>query len=417
MTDDRFGRFKLRPRQHDVFRERDSKRFRVVIAGRRSGKTHEEVVELVYTAAEHTGRRVWYIAPTYRQARDIAWGSLRAMIPSAMIRGRPNERRLEIQLVCGSEIALKGADDPDSLRGPGLDFVAFDEFAWIAPYAWDVVRPMLADRHGRALFTTTPAGHNWAYDMYLRGRPGGDPDWQSWQYTTLEAGIVPAVEVEAARRDLDPRIFRQEYEASFETLQGRVYSNFDRTLNVDASLRDTGAEILVGMDFNVHPMSAVIAVRVADECHVIDALEVPSSNTEEVAAELRARYPGRRIIVCPDPSGKARKSSAPVGQTDFTILERSGFEVRSPEAAPPVVDRVNNVQAMLLAGNDRRRLKIHPRANQLIRCLDGLTYKAGTSQPDKTMGLDHLTDAMGYLLWSEFNVLNPDRTVIGYART
>jgi hypothetical protein len=132
---------------------------------------------------------------------------------------------------------------------------------------------------------------------------------------------------------------------------------------------------------------------------------VPSSNTEEVAAELRGRYPGRRIVVCPDPSGRARKSSAPVGQTDFTILERAGFTVRAGKNAPPVVDRINNVQAMLLAGNGRRRLLVHPKAHALVRGLDGLTYKEGTSQPDKTLGLDHITDALGYLLWQEFNVL------------
>jgi hypothetical protein len=269
------------------------------------------------------------------------------------------------------------------------------------------VRPMLADRQGRAIFTTTPAGHNWAYDLYMRGATG-EVGWKSWQYTTLDAGIVPADEVEAARRDLDPRIFRQEYEASFETLQGRVYSNFDRAANVRPDLSDTGGELLVGMDFNVHPMSCVIAVRAADECHVLDALEVPSSNTEEVAAELRGRYPGRRIVVCPDPSGRARKSSAPVGQTDFTILERAGFAVRAGKTAPPVVDRINNVQAMLLAGNGRRRLHVHPKAHALVRALDGLTYKEGTSQPDKTLGLDHITDALGYLLWQEFNVLQPN---------
>jgi hypothetical protein len=402
VTDERTVRYRLKPHQHDIFR--DPSRFRVVIAGRRSGKTHEVGVELATACAEAPNRRAWYIAPTYRQARDIAWGTFKAMIPASMVSGRPNESRLEIQLVNGSEIALKGADDPDGLRGPGLDFAAFDEFAWIAPYAWDVVRPMLADRQGRAIFTTTPAGHNWAYDLYMRG-VANEPGWKSWQYTTLDAGIVPADEVEAARRDLDPRIFRQEYEASFETLQGRVYSNFDRAQNVRPDLGDTGGELLVGMDFNVHPMSCVIAVRAADECHVLDALEVPSSNTEEVAAELRARYPGRRIVVCPDPSGRARKSSAPVGQTDFTILERAGFTVRAGKNAPPVVDRINNVQAMLLAGNGRRRLLVHPKAHALVRGLDGLTYKEGTSQPDKTLGLDHITDALGYLLWQEFNVL------------
>ena len=309
-----------------------------------------------------------------------------------------------MELANGAEIALKGADDPDRLRGPGLDFAALDEFAWINPYAWDVLRPALADRQGKALFTTTPAGFNWAYDTFLKGQEGED-GWRSWQFTTAEAGIVPLEEVEAAKRELDPRIFRQEYEASFETLQGRVYSNFDRELNVSEDAVDTGGDILIGQDFNINPMASVVAVRVGDECHVIDALEVPSSNTEEIAQEYKERYKGRRVIVCPDPSGKQRRSSAPVGQTDFTILKRAGFEVRAPAAAPLVVDRVNNVQALLCNAEGRRRLKVHPRAHALIRSLEGLTYKEGTSQPDKGLGLDHLADALGYLLWQEFNTL------------
>lgn len=394
--------FELQGLQGKVYRDRS--RFRVVVAGRRSGKTFGECLELYTAAAKKPAARCWYVAPTYRMARDIAWPTLKNIVSREHLAKSPNESQLRMELNNGSEIALKGADDPDRLRGPGLDFCALDEFAWINPYAWDVLRPALADRQGRALFTTTPAGFNWAYDLFRKGQEAVD-DWRSWQFTTREAGIVEEHEVDAARRELDPRIFRQEYEASFETLQGRVYSNFDRELNVSSEVQDTGGEILIGQDFNVNPMASVIAVRVADECHIIDAMEIPSSNTEEVAAEYSARYGGRRVIVCPDPSGKQRRTSSPVGQTDFTILKRSGFEVRAPKAAPAVVDRINNVQAMLCNAEGRRRLKIHPRAHGLIRALDGLTYKEGTSQPDKTLGLDHLVDALGYLLWQEFNAL------------
>ena len=392
--------YTLRPRQYEVFA--DPSRFRVVVAGRRSGKTFGDCVELTTHAAEKPGARCAYVEPTYKMAKDNAWKQIKSVIPRELV-ARTHEQDLTLTLVNGSEIVFLGADNPDRLRGPGLDFLVMDEFAWIDPRAWgEVLRPQLSDRLGRALFNTTPCGFNWAYDLYMRGVQGDD-GWRSWQYTTADAGIVPESEIEAARRDLDPRVFRQEYEASFETLSGRVYSNFDRLENV-GPVEDTGAELLVGMDFNVNPMSCVIAVRRVDECHVLDALEVQSSNTEEVAAELKRRYPTRRIVVCPDPAGNQRKTSAPVGQTDLTILQRNGFEVRAPKAAPPVVDRINNTQAMLLAADGRRRVKIHPRAHRLVRCLDGLTYKEGTSQPLKGE-LDHLPDALGYLLWSEFNVL------------
>ena len=394
--------FDLQGLQGEIYA--DPSRFRVVVAGRRSGKTFGECLALYTRAANKANARCWYVAPTYRMARDIAWPTLKSIVDRAHLAKPPNESQLRMELANGAEIALKGADDPDRLRGPGLDFAALDEFAWINPYAWDVLRPALADRQGKALFTTTPAGFNWAYDTFLKGQEGED-GWRSWQFTTAEAGIVPLEEVEAAKRELDPRIFRQEYEASFETLQGRVYSNFDRELNVSEDAVDTGGDILIGQDFNINPMASVVAVRVGDECHVIDALEVPSSNTEEIAQEYKERYKGRRVIVCPDPSGKQRRSSAPVGQTDFTILKRAGFEVRAPAAAPLVVDRVNNVQALLCNAEGRRRLKVHPRAHALIRSLEGLTYKEGTSQPDKGLGLDHLADALGYLLWQEFNTL------------
>lgn len=404
--------FTLSPPQWEVH-ESDA-RFRVLIAGRRMGKTHLACVELLTHAAAKQNANCWYVAPTYRMAKEIAWRQLKGMIPAGWLAAL-NETELSVRLVNGSMIGLRGADKPDSLRGVGLDFVVPDEFAWIDPAAWsDVLRPALADRGGRALFITSPAGYNWAYDLYLRGKEG-DPGWRSWQFTTLDGGRVSPEELEEARRTLDPRIFRQEFEASFETLQGRVYSNFDRGVHVDPSVADTGAEILVGMDFNVNPMSAVVAVRAGGECHILDALELPVSNTEEMAGEIRRRYPSRVVVVCPDPSGKARKTSAPVGQTDFTILQRAGFKVRAPNAAPLVVDRENNTQAMLRSADGRVRIRVHPQAKSLIRAWGGLTYKEGTSQRDKTLGLDHIADAADYLLWQEFNVLE-NRTATGITR-
>lgn len=195
---------------------------------------------------------------------------------------------------------------------------------------------------------------------------------------------------------------------------GRVYSNFKNKQwpagNIDESIEmPESGELIVGMDFNINPMSAIVGTRAVDEFLIHDAIEIDTSNTEEMAAELELRYPKHRIVVCPDPSGNQRRTSAPVGQTDFTILERHRFEVRAPRSAPLVVDRVNNSQQMYFdPETKRRRVRIHPRATALITALSNQTYKEGTKQPDKKSGFDHMCDAADYPLWQEFNVLEDD---------
>ena len=231
--------------------------------------------------------------------------------------------------------------------------------------------------------------------------------------TYLENPFCPAVvEAEAERlKAADPESYAHVWLGGyFLGGAGRVYSSFLARPwpagNVDEGIEDPGGTLLVGMDFNVNPMSAVVATRAVDECLIHDALEIDTSNTEEMARELRARYPDRHVVVCPDPSGSRRQTSAPVGQTDHTILKRFGFEVRAPRAAPPVVDRINNANAMY-ESEGRRRVRVHPRAEALLTGLGNLVYKEGTSQVDKASGFDHICDAADYLLWQEFNVLKP----------
>jgi hypothetical protein len=253
-----------------------------------------------------------------------------------------------------------------------------------------------------------------AVDKFFADRIAiGDPNLRMVEATYLDNPFLEPEAIQEAEDDkrTDPEMYEHVWGGGyFLGGSGRVYSSFlnrpwDKG-NIDESIVDMGGELLVGMDFNVNPMSAVVAQRAVDECEILAALQVPTSNTEEMAAELRRTYPNRRIIVCPDPSGKARKTSAPVGQTDFTILERAGFEIRSPSAAPPVVDRENNANAMYHDGkSERRRCRIHPDAKALITGLANLTYKEGTSQRDKKSGYDHICDAADYLLWQEFNVL------------
>lgn len=183
--------------------------------------------------------------------------------------------------------------------------------------------------------------------------------------------------------------------------KGRVYYRFTGA-NI-ADVKDPGdCDLLVGMDFNVDPMSACIAYRASDQLHVFKEIEIRDAGTEEMCQAIKARYPGRRIVVCPDPSGQQRRTSAPVGKTDLSILRSHGFQVSAPSSAPPVVDRINEVNTLCGGEGQPVRLFVNPRCRSLMRGLERLTYRPGTSVVLKTKGYDHMTDALGYMVHQEF---------------
>lgn len=377
---------------------RDTKRFRVVVAGRRFGKTHLAIREICYWAKD-PNKIVWYIAPTYRQAKNIVWRNLKNTLVDLKWTEKVNESELTIYLRNGSIISLKGADNYDSLRGVGLDGVVLDEFADIDAEAWyETLRPTLSDKQGKALFIGTPKGiGNWAYDLYQQYIE--DPaNWSSYTFTTIDGGNVPVEEIEQAKRDLDERTFRQEYLATFETFSGRIYHAFNRADNVKKYTGDLSNQMLyIGMDFNIDPMSAVIAVRYQDTIHIIDEIIMYSSNTYEMVKEIKARYPNNRITVFPDPAGAQRKTSAG-GATDILILQNSQFIVKAPAAHTQVRDRINAVNSRLRSASGQIHLYIDPKCKNTIDALERQVYKQGTSQPDKDGGYDHQNDAVGYMI-------------------
>ena len=382
------------------------KRFKVVVCGRRFGKTYLALPWLCHNAMTMGGVH-YYIAPSYVMARQIAWRLLKEIARDWIV--YKNESLLCAELIGGGMIYLKGAENKDSLRGVSLSSAVLDEFAFMDRDVWDmVIRPATSDRQAPVMFITSPAGWNWAKELYDYALSGDDPNWGAWTYTTAQGGNVKPEEIEASRRELPPRVFAQEYLASFETLANRVYSNFDRTIHVTQNLAtlDSTREIYVGIDFNVSPITAAVCVKVVDQLHVIDEIVIDNSHTQELASEIKARYPNHKIRAYPDPAGRQRKTSAG-GKTDFAILEQSGFAVYAPSAHPPVADRINEVQAMLLNAKGERRLFVHPRCKEVIRSMDGLTYKKDTSMPDKSLGLDHITDALGYLVHYEFPIHRP----------
>lgn len=382
---------------------KSNKRFRVLVTGRRFGKTTLSIRELARFASK-PDQEVWYVAPSYRMAKSIVWRKLKKKLNSLNWVERANESELSIELKNGSRICLKGADNYDSLRGVGINFLIMDEFADIDPEAfYEVLRPTLSDTNGAALFVGTPKGTgNWSYDMFNMAQE--DPsDWDSFTYTTVDGGFVSPEEIEAAKSLLDKRTFAQEYLASFITTGNRIWYNFTRDESVKQWDQPVPNTLYVGMDFNIDPMSAVIFARVKDTIYAIDEIEIYSSNTDEMVDELKQRYPNKHITVYPDPASRQRKTSAG-GLTDLKILQNAGFVVKAPNSHNPVRDGINAVNSKLMNAKDERSFFVDPRCRRLIECLDRHSYKEGTSQPDKDSGYDHLADAMRYYIDYEFPV-------------
>ena len=376
---------------------KDPARFRVVVAGRRFGKTHLAIRELCYWA-RIPEQNVWYVAPTYKQSKNIVWRKLKKRLQELNWAEKINESELTIVLKNASIISLKGADNYDSLRGVGLDGIILDEFADIAPEAWfETLRPTLSDTGGKALFIGTPKGiGNWAYELYQNSLD--DPKhWSSYQFTTIDGGRVPQSEIEQAQRDLDQRTFRQEYLATFETFTGRIYYSFDRANNVREAETVNTDIIYTGWDFNIDPMSVIIAVRKGDDLYVIDEIRMYSSNTQEAITEIKARYPRSRIWAYPDPASRQRKTSAG-GSTDLIQLQNAGLVVKCPHSHTPIRDRINAVNSRLCDSLGERHLFISPKCKHTIEGLERQTYKDGSSQPDKDSGYDHMMDALGYMV-------------------
>jgi hypothetical protein len=369
-------------------------RFVSVVAGRRFGKTFLSTGKILEQAVKGPNRNVWYVAPTYGAAKEIAWDMLIASIPPEYV-SKTNETSLTIRLINGSVIALKGAEKPNNLRGRALDFVVLDEFADMRPEAWsEVLRPSLSDRQGGCLFIGTPKGRNHFYDIWAKGIDG-DNDWSSFQYTTLQGGNVLEEEVSAARNDLDERTFQQEYEAAFVNYSGIIYYAFNREKSVKR-IEDTGGTLHIGLDFNIDPMSAVVCLRHGNDLLAIDEIVMYGSNTDEMVAEIKSRYRDRPVIIYPDPASRQRKTSAG-GRTDLSILQNAGFAVKSKNSHALVRDRINAVNSRLRSSGGDRYLFIDPKCKHTIKSLERQTYKEGTSQPNKD-GFDHMNDALGYLV-------------------
>lgn len=391
-------RLSLHPGQAIVFNKRS--RFKVVVAGRRWGKTQLAKTAII-NAAKVKNRLIWYVAPTYGMAKQIMWQEIVESIPKKWIK-KINETNMSIRLRNGTTIQLKGADNPDSLRGIGLHYVVLDEFQDMRSEVWTrVLRPTLASTGGHALFIGTPKSYNHLYELWTLGQKeelSRAGLWSSWQFPTIMSPFIPKEEIESARQDMDEKSFKQEFEASFETMSGRVYHAFDRKVHVGKFAFNPKLPIWIGQDFNIDPMSSVILQPQPDgELWAVGELVLYGSNTEEVCEELERRFwrKLKQVTIYPDPAGASRQHAR--GETDLDIFRDKGFiRIRHRRKHPPVADRVNAVNRMCRDATGQVRLRVDSSCKVLIDSLEQTIYKPGSRDIDKTMGKEHITDAIGY---------------------
>jgi len=210
----------LLPWQQEVFE--DDSRFKVIAAGRRTGKSRLAAWKLIIEGLQCTRGHVFYVAPTQGQARDIMWQTLLEVGSPVISSSHINN--LQIKLVNGATIALKGADRPETMRGVSLSFLCMDEYADMKPEVWEqILRPALADQKGDAMFIGTPMGRNHFYDLFQYASLSEDEQWKGWHFTSYDNPLLDKEEINAAKKSMSAFSFRQEFMASFEAAGGELF--------------------------------------------------------------------------------------------------------------------------------------------------------------------------------------------------
>lgn len=211
----------LHDAQMEIFTSK--KRFKIASCGRRFGKSYLAAWVLIINALQSTSKDVFYVAPTFQQAKDILWSILKT-IGKDVIKAA-HENTATLTLINDRKIYLKGSDRPDTLRGVGLAYVVMDEYASMKQEVWEMIlRPTLADIKGGALFIGTPAGKNHFYQLWLDAQKKEyEKEWEAFQFNSTDNPFLDPLEIEAARSTMSTQAFRQEFEATFETFSGGIF--------------------------------------------------------------------------------------------------------------------------------------------------------------------------------------------------
>lgn len=397
------------------------KRFKLVPAGRRSGKTERLKRKVAKEAMANANELYFLSAPTYTQVKKIFWDDMKLLTFSSIHEKRPSESDLKIFMPNGTEIHLIGLDKPERFEGIPWTGGGIDEIADIKPTAWEsnifpalnTVNPMRPDYRAWCWLTGVPDGLNHYYDLCQYAKTSGDPDWSVYHW--LSRDILPPDVIEAAKRVMSAQQYKQEFEASFETATGRIYPDYSEANHTGETIQPH-EQLLWMHDQNFTPLSSAVGVLRGERLYLLDEIVLISAVSRQSALEFVEKFKdhqNKRVLIYGDPAGRAGEKHG--HKSDYTeiedVLRTNGwtFERKVKRAAPAIKDRQNAVRAMICTADGRRRLFVNPRLAKW--CDKGLStvqlQEGSTFQEDQKNQYQHITTAIGYCVDCEWPVIAP----------
>jgi len=424
--------YKLRPHKKQSRSMRSKYRFNINHSGRRSGKTEifgkRRVIKKALIGNDSCDWRGFVSAPTRNQAKKIYWADLKALSPPSMLARRPDESNLIIFYINGSQIHCLGMDRPERVEGPPWDHGVLDEYGNMKPKTWpEHVRPALSDRKGSCDFVGVPEGRNHYWELVQTAKADTTESWKVWHWPSWE--IIDPEEVEAAKRDLDELVFKQEYGGDFVSYTGAAYYAFNEHIHVGkySHLYNPTKPLVLCFDFNVSPGTASIIQELGPDVFdipvgqtvtvVMDEVHIKrNSNTPMVCRKILenwSKHPG--IVICYGDSTGGSQGTAKVKGNDWDLIKQSlipyfgdRLYFKVPKHNPKERQRVNAVNSRLKSYSGLVRMVIDgKKCPNIVKDFQGVRViegSAGEIDKKRDPMLSHLTDGIGYYIHKEFPV-------------
>ena len=381
-------------------------------AGYGAGKTRALCSMAIKLAAQNIGYIGAVMEPTAPLIRDIWQTDFEQFLEQYEIpysfRASPLPEYV-IHLKEGDcKLLCRSFENWSRIIGLNLAFCLADEIDVVSPSICDRAFPKILGRLRAGnvrqfCAASTPEGFRWLYQTFASDEAKGRKDRELIKMRSEDNPHLPPDFLERMRSNYDPSMLQAYLNGEFVNLTtGQVYDRFDRSQNVIIDKPEIQIEpIRIGIDFNIGNMNAVIGIVKDEKLLIFDEI-TKAHDTDALAQEIKARYGYNKIYIYPDASGGNRSTNS--SQTDIAILESYGFSNQSPRSNPPVRDRVSSVQALLCNGKGVSRLYIHASCRKLIESMELQSYNE-KGEPCKDLGHDHMADALGYIVWREFNPL------------